>query len=143
MENTELYFRPVRTMGRAPFSTGNATNITLDLGLSFSMQCIVPQSVYVDEASKVQIERIVFDATSTELGNELIAMTSISDRVRDIAGDRVASINVLGINGVTELQTLISLDPDATPMVSNVLYVKEDGTLALKPAISIQFKSAT
>jgi hypothetical protein len=142
LEQTDLYFRPLRTIGNAVFSLGNSEAATLDLGLSFSVRYYVRKAVMDDESLKKVIEDQTKAVIETHTGKEIISATAIASELKALLSDRVESIDALGINNNPALQTLIVLSKDAAPMVALKLAVNQDGSLGLKKDISIAFAVA-
>lgn len=139
LENMSLYFRPTKTMGKSMFSQGDAVTQLMDLGLSFSFECLMPRSSINDESVKQQVRDQLFTSASEELAKDVISITAITDKAKAVLGTLITSMNVLGINGSTTVQTLIPKQSGIQPMVANILYVKDDGSKAVRPAIDVRF----
>lgn len=140
-EQTKTYFLPTRTMGTATFSVGDGTTVQYDLGLSFKIKYYVTEAIRKDEARLALITKVTEDTITEEVAKQVISTTEMTRVLKNALGDMIVSIDTLGINGVNNLQTLISAEDNDTTAVALKLVVNADGTLSLKKDIEIQWST--
>lgn len=143
LEETKLYYRPIRTIGTANFAIGDGVNIIQNLDISFKMKLHVPAYVKNSIEYKELIESSVVKITESYLTKKKISMTEIAAAIKDKLESYIDSVDVLGINGVEELQTIQVVDDDAITSVARVLKILQDGTLSLQKDIDVEFTSTT
>ena len=139
IEQTELYYRPIRTIGLATFSVGDGITIKQQLDMSFRIKLHVPQFVKNSEEHQTTIRKNVIEITEEAIASTKVSMTDIATIIKNKLSNYVDNIDVLGINGDEELQTIHVLDDDAQASVARVLRILKDGTLYLDKDITIEF----
>ena len=142
IEQTRLYFMPTRTLGSTLYSTGNNVTSYSSLGIAFTVRYYVSYAVFTNEALKKVIAQQTAAVIRTRVADSIISLTEIAKSLKSVLGDNIVSIDVLGINGQPDVQTLIPKETDATPMIAPILNVKDDGTLSLDEDVTVQFKLA-
>jgi len=128
-------------MGTATFSVGDGTTVQYDLGLSFKIKYYVTEAIRKDEARLALITKVTEDTITEEVAKQVISTTEMTRVLKNALGDMIVSIDTLGINGVNNLQTLISAEDNDTTAVALKLVVNADGTLSLKKDIEIQWST--
>ena len=139
LEETKLYYRPIRTIGQATFGLGDGRTSIQNLDMSFRMKLHVPQFVKnSEEYQKTCITNIV-SITEDALTTDKINMTDIATLIKEKLSSYIDNIDVLGINGDKELQTIQVLNDDAQASVARVLKILKDGSLSLEKDITLEF----
>lgn len=139
LEQTRLYFRPVRTLGNAQFGLGDGVILRRKLQLTFKMKCFVPDYVYKDLAIQNTINESIITIIEKHIVNNNISMVDLSTEIKSQLSDYINHINVLGIDDDVELQTLLVMDNDAQPSLAQELYLTKENTLALRKKIDIEY----
>lgn len=139
IEQTELFYRPIRTIGLATFSIGDGVTTKEQLDMSFRMKLHVPSFVKASEEHQATIRRSIIAITEEAIATTKVSMTDIATIIKKKLSNYVDNIDVLGINGDKELQTIHVLDDDAQASVARVLTILKDGTLYLDKDITLDF----
>lgn len=138
LDLTELYLRPIRTIGSAQFGLGNGNTIRMSLGLGFTIKYYVSRAVMVSDNLKEVIISTTQRIIESHMGNAIISLTAISSELREALSENIDSIDAIGING-SSIQTLIVDEDDAAPMVARKLVVQPDGSSVLEADITVDF----
>lgn len=137
-ERTNIYFKPSRTTGSAKYYTGDGVEIILPLDLTMRFKVHVDRLVTNDSS----IKKAIFDS-STSLINEMLKLSIISqtDIAKAIKAKiaYVDSIDALGIEGSTTLQTLVNEDTSAQPSLKQILVLSEDKQLILQDQLELEY----
>lgn len=141
LERDLLYFRPIRTMGTASFNIGNDVVINMPLNMRIKIRCHVSSSVASDIAIKETIRNSIITIIEPAIENKYISLTEIATNIKERI-DYIESVDVLGINGDTQLQTISIIDNSVQPSIAQELYLTKDNLLAIKKAIDVEFISA-
>lgn len=141
LERTNLYFRPITTFGLGVFSIGDNTTVSIPLDLSFEMIFYVPNYVYNDPKIQDLIQTTTLTIIEAELQKTRISLTNIGETIKTELSEYIESVDVGGINGDVQLQTLIPTDVSSKPTIrQRIEYV--DNTFILVKDVGIQWKKA-
>jgi len=137
-ERTNIYFKPSRTTGSAKYYTGDGVEVILPLDLTMRFKVHVDRLVTNDTS----IKKVIFDS-STSLINDMLKLSIISqtDMAKAIK-EKIAyidSIDALGIEGSTDLQTLVNEDSSAQPSLKQQLVLSEDKQLILQDQLELEY----
>jgi hypothetical protein len=137
IEGTDIYFRPIRSIGLAKYGRGDGWTFTQALDLKFKMKYHVPDYVYKNKALKASIVK----STETILDEKIsarVSMTELATHIKKAMGDNIKDIDVLGIND-GDVQTVSLKEQDVRPIVRRILVASDDGSLRLERDIDIEF----
>ena len=139
LERTNLFFQPITTMGIGRYGVGNDLEVTGSLTISFKIKYYVHNSVMTNYNVQNIIRTLTRDSLEKSMSSRIISITEIFENIRRELSDYVVKVDVLGINGDIELQTLIVLDEDTRPSIARKLSINKDNTIVLEPDIDIEF----
>ncbi len=139
LERTNLFFQPITTMGIGRYGVGNDLEVTGNLTISFKVKYYVHNSILTDYNVQDIIRTLTYQILETSMSSRIISITEIFENIRKELGDYIVKVDVLGINGDIELQTLIVLDEDTRPSIARKLSINKDNTIVLIPDIDIDF----
>jgi len=139
LEQTEIYFRPIKTIGTATFDLGDGHRVLQSLNMSFKMKIYVPEYIYNDLLIQESIKQDVIKITEQAILTKGISMVDIANKIKEQIGDIIISIDVLGINGTIALQTIFIVDEDAQASVANYLSISKNGEITLNKSVDIEF----
>lgn len=139
IEETKIYFTPIRTLGRTTFGLGGGRSKTTSLELSFSITYYVSSFTLSDKNLQEVIRERTIDIVRQEVGRETISVTNIAKTLLEIFKDYAISVDVGGINDTLSEQTFFVQNKDVAPMVRLILQQLEDGSLVLVPDIDVFF----
>ena len=137
IEQTDLYFLPVSTIGSALFDLGNNKTATYPLGLSFAFNVSVTEGVYNDDNLMAVINAQIIAQVNAAVFNPVISMSDIIQICKENLTGDILGLDSLGINGMPTLQTLRCMTPGAIPTVAQILVNNPDGSLSLQQNITI------
>lgn len=139
LENTRIYYQPVRSIGTGWFKRDDVSNVELPLEFTMSLKLYVYKFVTED----IQLMNLIRDGILTILDKHIqsgtISCTAITDDIRASMADNIKFVDVLGINGDNTLQTLISLDTDTCPHLKQLLSQDVDGTIVVTRGLTLEF----
>lgn len=139
IEETEIYFQPMRSIGNAAFKRDRDTTTSFDLELSVKLKVYVYQHVYNNISLLNSIRTSVLAITDEAVREGTVTMTDLANRIVSQLSDMVKFVDVLGINDDVELQTLIQVDETVIPNIKHILEVEDDGTIGVARDLNIEF----
>jgi len=139
LERTELYFRPIRTLGLGTFNLGDNKINKLPLDMAFNLKCFVPNFVYTDSSLLEMIRETAIDVIENALNNTTISLTAIGTTLQTKLSEYINSVDVGGINDSINLQTVTISDTDARASIKQLLYVGANGNTLIKKDVAIEF----
>lgn len=139
LERTNLFFKPISTMGIGKYGIGNDVVITSNLTISFKVKYYVRNSILTDYYVQDLIKTLTYKILESSMSHRIISITEIFENIRKELSDYIVKVDVLGINGDVELQTLIVLNEDTRPSIARKLTINKDNTIVLVPDIDIEF----
>jgi hypothetical protein len=138
-EEMHLYFKPLRSMGTAPFKIGDGISMVFDLELSITLKLYVYTHVREDASLMETIRESIIDIIDGAIEAGTVSTTAISAVIVEQMSDMVKHVDVLGINGQNDIQTLTSPDNDVIPSLKQELIIEDDGTIGVRRALDLQF----
>jgi hypothetical protein len=143
IENTKLYYQPTKSIGTSSFkiSENNTVNISNELTMKFRF--FVKDFVLEDAALMTSIRQSTIDIIDNVTSSGTISLTALVNKILTTMPDYVSYVDVLGVNDNLNIQTLIPVNNQTTPILKHILIVKDDGTLALDRDIEIEMVSVT
>lgn len=139
IENTALYFRPLRTIGYGSFGYGDDLTISLQLELTISLKIYVEEYILSDTTMVASIRSNILDIIDEHISTGTIELTAIVADILDTMSNDIKYVDIVGINNDATIQTLINTDNSVRPSLKRVLYVKEDGTIDLQRGLNLEF----
>lgn len=136
-EVSNIYFDPMRTFGYGDFNTGGGSTQQMSLALSLALTLYVTKAVYNDDKMKSVIESAAVTLATAGIRSATINVSDICTTIKNAFPGYVSSVSSTGLNGDSALQVVSISDPGAAPSINQYLDVKSDGSLELKPDISI------
>lgn len=140
LEQTQLYFRPIKTLGSGKFGIGDGNMITLPLNMSFGFRCHVPAYVLSDPETLAMVEKTIIATIEEEITGTVISLTDIASKItKKKLPEYVKAMDVLGINGDIDLQTLTVDVADNQVSIDQTLYVTKDNKIAIKKNVNLEY----
>jgi hypothetical protein len=141
LEQTELFFRPVNTLGNANFHIGNDVLIVQPLPGEYRFRCHVPKYVVNDLDMQRTIEDSIVTIIEEAISGNIISLTDIAELIKIKMPEHIKSIDVLGINNRHDLQTMTIMNADSQPSVATKLHINRDGVIAIRKSVNLDFVS--
>jgi hypothetical protein len=141
LERDKVYFKPMQTLGYGQFYIGNNATITLPLELSLRFKIYVDNEAYSSTELRDAITNTVINIAESHLSKDRISLVEMANEfVNQIV--HVEYVDVLGINGDIDLQTLIVSDDSLQPSIKQEVYVTKNGQINIRKAIDIEFSQS-
>ena len=139
LEKVDLFYQPIKTIGRSVFKTTDAQEIVHDLDVGLKFRLHVESYVASDLSLKQQIQDTVEDMVEQAMATGSLSMTDIASRIMNALSDTVLHVDILGIDGDLNLQTIIHDGADVIPHIRQKLVQLDDGSLAIRKDIVIEW----
>lgn len=138
MENTRLFFEPLRSIGTGTFKDAAGNEVELPLDVTMAIRVYVTPAAAEDiqliDALKAQIVKIIDE----QISNGVVSCLEIATILKETVPDVVQYIDVLGINDDPNLQTLICVEENVRPHLKHELVVLEDGTIDVNRGLHLE-----
>ena len=139
LEKVDLFYQPIKTIGRSVFKTTDAHEIVHDLDVGLKFRLHVESYVASDLTLKQSIQDTVEDMVEYAMSTGSLSMTDIAARIMNALSDTVLHVDILGIDGDLNLQTIIHDGADVIPHIRQKLVQLDDGSLAIRKDIVIEW----
>lgn len=139
IENTKIYFRPIRSVGTGVFQRDNVSTIDLSLEFTMALRLYVYPFVIQDAQLTSLVRTGILNLIDKHIQSGTISCTAIVNDILSTMSDNIKFVDVLGINGIPSLQTLISLETDTCPHLKQLLVQDADGSIVVSRGLSLEF----
>jgi hypothetical protein len=126
--NTRLLFEPTKSMGYAEFAIGNDKTEELQLDVEVSLKIHVSQTDAGDSTLMANVEQRIISIIDTKIEAGYLNLTEVASQIMTEIGDTVLHVDVVGINGDPNIQTLKCVDPEVRPHLKHKLMLLSDET---------------
>ncbi len=138
LERTELYYTPINSMGSGVFKGADGDTITHDLEITVSLKLYVTSTTAGDDDTKELIENNILTLVETHMEDGSINCADLANEIKTSMSDSVLYVDILGINGDTSTQTLITDDPSQSAVrLKTLLVLNEDNTISVEKGLDI------
>ena len=141
IETQHVYFVPVTTMGVSKFMIDSVTSIDMPLELTMKLKFYVTPTVMKREDLMKAIRETTIKTIDKHLMNSKISLVLMVNEIVSSMPDMVKSVDVLGVNSYTDLQTLVVTEANTMPVLKQVLTTDSTGGYVLDRALEIEFAS--
>lgn len=141
MENTRVFFKPITSLGNALYKLNNTSTMQAQLGLSFVFTVFITQTTFENASLTATINSKIETIVTTMVREKVISLTKIATEVQTSLSDYILSIDVVSINGYSDVQTLVNIDVDKTPRLQQHLVVDDSGELVFESDITVNFQT--
>jgi len=107
IEETKLYFKPLRTIGTAMFKLSNVAKRRLNLELTIKLRVYVKQYVMESRDMLDTVKAKILNILDEHMKGDTVSCTVISELIRNQMPESVSYVDVLGINDEISLQTIM------------------------------------
>ena len=142
LERDKVYFKPMKTLGYGQFDIGGGTTITLPLELSLRFKVYLDNEAYSSQELQSAITNTIIEIAEEHLSRDRISMVEMAKEFVDSIV-HVESVDVLGINGDMDLQTLTITDESVQPSVKQEVYLTQDEQINIRKAVDVEYVQAT
>lgn len=145
LEETHLYYAPIRTMGYAEFKGTNAEIDSRPLDITMGFRLYVQEYITNSDTNKEMIMNNVLNIVDAHIATGSISTTRLAEEIRESLSDTVQYVENLGINGDPELRILIlneNMD-ECIPHLKQTLVLDESGDITVNRGITLEYVSIT
>ena len=137
--NTRLFFEPIKSLGFASFNVGNGVIRELPLDVAMKFRLHVTKDVYEDDILLIQLKKQIIEIIDNHIDrNGYVNCAEIANEITADMNGSIKHVDVLGIDGDPELQTMKSVDKGVHAHLSHRLSLSSDGvTVDISRAINI------
>lgn len=139
-ENSDVYYKPVRTMGYATFGIGDSKTISIPLELSFVADIYVSLDVYNNTKLKTSMENTTFGLINAYIQGSTISISDLSKIIKDSLGSNVNDVELSGIDGDDNLKLIALEQNEVKPCAQYKLVLNSDNSISRVPDITINWK---
>ena len=139
LEQTYVYFKCMKSTGIAQFNMGNDTTVRCSAELGFKINCYVQPYVKRDETLQQTIKESICNALNEQIKARVINMQEIFTKIQGEMSESIDYLDLLGINGDPNLQTLEPISTDIQPILHRKLVLSNDNILSLEDDLEINF----
>ena len=136
--NSRLYFAPVKSIGRATFSVGNDKTEELPLDVEVSFRLHVSRATATDDQLLLSIKNNIVEIIDNKILKGYLNCPEVASEIMATMGNVVNYVDVLGINGDTNLQTMKCVDTVGVPHLKHRLVLMDDDqTIDIERAVNL------
>ncbi len=140
LERTNLYYTPIKSMGYGKFKGANGEIIDFPLEVSVDLRIHITPTTAGSSDSKDLIRNNVIQMIEQHMTSGNISCTMLAEQIRQTMSDTVLYVDVLGINGNHNVQTLVSADPSQSSVrLKSILVLRDDNTIGIEKAVNIEW----
>ena len=137
--NTKLYFEAFKSIGYGAFRVGPDVTENLQLDISVKLRLHTSSATAQDAVLRDSIKGQIVYIIDTKLQQGYLNLNEVANQVMtDLAGT-VFMVDVLGVNGRTDIQTLRSLDNSVRPHLKHSLVLLDDGSIDVTRGLELEF----
>jgi len=126
--NTRLFFEAFKSIGYGVFRVGPDVNEQLQLDIEVSLRLHVASDTAADATLRESIKNQIVYIIDTKLQQGYLNLNEVANQVMSDLAGTIILVDVLGINGRPDIQTLKSLDSSVRPHLKHSLVLMDDGT---------------
>lgn len=141
LEETHLYYAPIRTMGYAEFKGTNAEIESRPLDITMGFRLYVQEYITNSDTNKEMIMNNVLSIIDAHIATGSISTTRLAEEIRESLSDTVQYVENLGINGDPELRILIlneSMD-ECIPHLKQTLVLDDSGDITVNRGVTLEY----
>jgi len=140
LERTHVYYAPVRTFGLGDFKAQNGDVFTHNLEITVGLKLHVPISVIRDNATKDIIRNNILSMIKARLETGNFNMVDIANEIKETMSDNIYYVDIDGIDGDPDLQTLVSVDKDiCRPYLKQRLVLDTNNAVIVEDALNLEY----
>ncbi len=139
LENTSLYFYPRSSIGYVNVLHGASLETSLEAAQSFQVTYHVRGDIYSNAQLRATIEKNTIKIIAESLKNTKVAISDISESLKEAGGGDILSVSIRGLGGNRNLDMLTVLDSAKRLSIKKKLVNRSDGVLLLQEDVDVVF----
>lgn len=138
--STKLYFEPMKSLGYDYFYTDGDTTKLLPLDVKMGFKLHVSSDIVEDPSLSDSLRQSVIELIDDAMEVGTTSMVDIADKIKSTNSDSVRYVDVLGINGDPNLQTMRAVSSEVKPHLRHKLVLGTDGvTITADRDLDLEF----
>ena len=140
LERTNLFFTPIKTLGYGVFKGVNGDIINHQLDVSVNLRVHISPVISGDMNTKNLIRSNIIKIIEQHMSSGNVSCTILAEQIRQNMSDTILYVDVLGIDGNHNVQTLVSADTSQSSVrLKSILVINEDNTISVEKAVNIEW----
>jgi hypothetical protein len=140
LPNTDIYYRPSKSIGLAVFKVSSSLISQFDLEIGINFKLFVIRRVASSEKIMQSIRQNVINIVDDFTVKSIFSLTELANEIVRQLGNFVKSVDIYGLNSNLEHQTLIHADEGTVLNLKHILvYNNNTGAIDIERAIGFQF----
>lgn len=139
LDQTEIYYYPKSNMGDLQVVGENGQLIYIRANQAFKVRLFVKEQVVRNSELRDSITRDAIRTIDAELKKNTVAISNIESEQRLVFGDDVFGIEVSGLGGSANYQTLSMLSIGDRLSIRKRLTAQSDGKLIVEEDVTVEF----
>lgn len=139
IEDSNVFYKPARTMGYANFGIGSGRTINIPLELSFEVTVYVDISVFNTQTLLSTMSASILSEVNAGIQRPVISVSEITDDIRRTLGTNVSAVEMGDISGIDDLRLISLEERGATPSIENFLSIQSDNSIKRSPNVKITY----
>ena len=142
LEETKLFFEPLRSIGYSKFRVSDEIIIDADLEMTIGFKLFVEKYVAEDLNLQAVIKESIITIVDKYVSNSRFSLVELGNLITAAMDEYIVSIDIYGINGSQTLQTLMQIDDSVVPHLKQKLFLDDDGSIQIDRGVDITFVAA-
>lgn len=140
LERTTIYYSPIRTFGLGDFKAQNGDTFTHNLEVTVGFKLHVPLSVVRDNATKSIIRNNILTIVKEHLATGNFSMIDVADEIKETMSDNIYYVDITGIDGDPDLQTLVSVNKEVCrPYLKQRLVRDTNNAIVIEDSLDLEY----
>jgi len=138
MENTRLFFEPLRSIGNGSYKNAAGQTVEMSLDITMKLRVYVSQAAASDSQLMDLLKVKIVSIIDKQIFSGTVNCADIAQILQEEVPDTVQYVDILGINDDPDLQTLIFADEHVRPHLKHELVLLEDGTVDVNRGLHLE-----
>jgi hypothetical protein len=140
LEKTEIYYYPAITQGNVNALADNNQLINIEAAQTLKVSLYVDELVFNNKTLTAALQSATIKAIGAFLAaNSTVAVSALEDKLAEVYGSDVLSVNVAGLGGANNYRVITVTDDSTKLSIRKVLKLLPSGQLAVQEDISVTF----
>lgn len=139
LEQTKLYFHPLKTYGSENFLVKESEKRTLNLEQSFRVTFYLDSANFSDTYLRESLKNSAIDIINQSLQSNEIKINEMISKLTNSVKDDVVSLDIEGLGGDENLDTMTILNESANCSIQKKLVLELDNTLKVIDDVEVKF----
>lgn len=138
-EQTLMYFYPRDTYGDITVIVQEGMETILPSEQSFSVDFYLTRSGYANDELRRDLTKLAVETISEVLQKTTITVTEMVSKLKDRSGDEVLSVEVRGMGGEADLNTVTVKESAARMTIRKKLFAAADESISVQEDVNVNF----